>query len=189
MREKGPPYPNLPLPCLALRWGGGLLTFKFFDMSRKMQLDWKDFQILNIVKDDARITYKELADKIDLTESPTYTRFQNLLKNGIIRFVRAVIDLESVGYQMPLVMLFKVPEGEENTLVKLVDEHKAVLYWFDLKSEVPQLANYHVLIAVATFRSGRQYNDFLVVLNSKLTFFMEMQVWTITREWTGTFEF
>ena len=157
-------------------------------MSRKMQLDWKDFQILNIVKDDARITYKELADKIDLTESPTYTRFQNLLKNGIIRFVRAIIDLEAVGYKLPLVMLFKIPEGKAEEFVKLVDEHKAVLYWYELKPENNPFVNYHLLLAVGAFRSGRQFGDFQVVLNSKLTFFMEMQNWTIAREWTGTFE-
>lgn len=85
-------------------------------------------------------------------------------------------------------MLFKVPEGKADEFAKLVDEHKAVIQWYELKPEVPPIINYHILLAIGAFRSFRDFTDFLVILNSEMTSFMEMQNWTIVREWTGTFE-
>ena len=43
-------------------------------MARKKLVDWKDVQDLIIVQHDGRITSTELSKRIELTESPIFTR-------------------------------------------------------------------------------------------------------------------
>jgi Lrp/AsnC family leucine-responsive transcriptional regulator len=49
-----------------------------------IQLDVLDLKIIEILKENSKLSYKEIADKIGLSTTPTYERIKRLEKNNII---------------------------------------------------------------------------------------------------------
>jgi len=64
-----------------------------------VKLDDKDKKILTILQENYRISYKDLAKKIDMAASSVHNRVRNMLKAGIIREFDTLIDPFKVGYE------------------------------------------------------------------------------------------
>jgi DNA-binding Lrp family transcriptional regulator len=58
----------------------------------KLALDEIDFKILRQVLKDARMSYRKIADEIDVSPPTVLSRVQKLEKDKIIKFYHAVID-------------------------------------------------------------------------------------------------
>ncbi|HMU74027.1 MAG TPA: Lrp/AsnC family transcriptional regulator, partial [Ferruginibacter sp.] len=55
-------------------------------------LDAKDLQILHLLQQNARITVKEIADKVHLSTTPVHERIRRLEANGVIKQYVALLD-------------------------------------------------------------------------------------------------
>jgi len=64
------------------------------------KLDNIDHKILRILQSDGRITTKELASKLHLTNTPVYERVRKLEKTGIIEKYVAVLNPEKLNRNM-----------------------------------------------------------------------------------------
>lgn len=62
-------------------------------MEKKVRLDRIDHKILDILRQDGRISYQKLSEQINLTARPCLERVRNLERAGIIRGYSAIIDL------------------------------------------------------------------------------------------------
>lgn len=62
-----------------------------------IKLDDRDFQILNILAREGRITKAELASKVNLSATPCWERLKRLERSGIIRSYHAEIALEKIA--------------------------------------------------------------------------------------------
>lgn len=60
-------------------------------------LDRDDLQILQLLQHDARLTNKEIADKIGKSVSPIYERIRRLQNEGVIQQYVAVLDKRKIG--------------------------------------------------------------------------------------------
>ena len=60
-------------------------------------LDNDDLRILQLLQHDARLTNKEIADKIGKSVSPVYERIRRLQDDGIIQQYVAVLDKRKIG--------------------------------------------------------------------------------------------
>ena len=60
-------------------------------------LDHDDLRILQLLQHDARLTNKEIADKIGKSVSPVYERIRKLQDDGIIQQSVAVLDKRKIG--------------------------------------------------------------------------------------------
>nr|MBP7471795.1 Lrp/AsnC family transcriptional regulator [Prevotella sp.] len=60
-------------------------------------LDDIDIKILRILQENARLTVKELAARINLSTTPTFERQKRLERAGYIKRYMAVVDPEKVG--------------------------------------------------------------------------------------------
>ncbi len=67
-----------------------------------VKLDSVDRKILNMLQKDARITTKELASKLHLTNTPVYERVKKLEKIGIIEKYIAVLNPEKLDKNMTI---------------------------------------------------------------------------------------
>jgi DNA-binding Lrp family transcriptional regulator len=63
-------------------------------------IDATDAHILNLLQEDGRISNAELARRIDLSPPATYARVKNLEELGYIRGYVALVDAESMGYDL-----------------------------------------------------------------------------------------
>lgn len=67
-------------------------------MNTVQKLDETDLKILRILQANSNLTTKELAQKINLTPTPTFERLKRLEHDGIIKQYVAIIDADKVGY-------------------------------------------------------------------------------------------
>ncbi len=63
-------------------------------------LDRTDRKILELLQQDCRITIKELAEKLHLSNTPVYERVKKLERSGIIKNYVAVLDPEKIDRSM-----------------------------------------------------------------------------------------
>jgi DNA-binding Lrp family transcriptional regulator len=55
-------------------------------------LDSKDLMILSLLQQDARMTVKEIADKIHLSTTPVHTRIKRMEASGVIKQYATLVD-------------------------------------------------------------------------------------------------
>lgn len=60
-------------------------------------LDAVDLQILRALQENARLTTKELAARVNLSTTPVFERMKRLERNGYIKQYVAVLDAEKLG--------------------------------------------------------------------------------------------
>jgi DNA-binding Lrp family transcriptional regulator len=97
-------------------------------MTAIMTPDDKDHEILNILRDDARISAKALAAKVGLARSSLRERIARLEKSGIIRSYRADISDPSLSaFACLLVKLKQTPSPSVVTRLKALPEVKRCL--------------------------------------------------------------
>ncbi len=72
-------------------------------------LDSISSDIIDELQRNARISYKELGERIGLTAPAVAERVRKLEEAGIIQGYRAVIDYEALGYPLLCVIRLKVP--------------------------------------------------------------------------------
>ncbi len=65
-----------------------------------LKLDDYDKQILRILQDDATISNKELASRINLAPSSCLLRVKNLTKLGLIKRTVAILNEKKLGYDI-----------------------------------------------------------------------------------------
>ncbi|KVT73637.1 AsnC family transcriptional regulator [Burkholderia ubonensis] len=73
---------------------------------KKMQLDKIDLRILDILRNDGRISYRQLSERVNLTPRPCQARVERLEALGIIAGYRAVI--RAPRDKKPIVVLAQI---------------------------------------------------------------------------------
>ncbi|MDP8171275.1 Lrp/AsnC family transcriptional regulator [Pasteurella skyensis] len=67
-------------------------------------MDNYDIKILRLLHDNARITVKEISQKIHLSQPTCAERVKKLESNGIIQNYTTVIDWQSLGYNLSAIV-------------------------------------------------------------------------------------
>lgn len=100
-----------------------------------VDLDDFDQKILKALRQDGRMTFTELAQRVGLSKTPCQQRVRRLLDNGVIVGFRAIIDPGKVGL-----------EHVAFTEVKLSDTREAALNEFNLAvRNIPEVEECHMI--------------------------------------------
>ncbi|MCL7384984.1 MAG: Lrp/AsnC family transcriptional regulator [Thaumarchaeota archaeon] len=87
----------------------------------KAGLDEKDLMILNILQENGRASYSEIAKKLGISEAAVYGRIKKLIKQGYIKKFQAVIDENKIGKMMTAFVAVKAqPHLYDKVLEALV---------------------------------------------------------------------
>jgi DNA-binding Lrp family transcriptional regulator len=65
-----------------------------------MSPDETDLQILKLLQKDAKMTVKQLSEKLHLTPTPIFERIKKLEKHGFISSYQAILDRQLLGLTM-----------------------------------------------------------------------------------------
>lgn len=60
-------------------------------------MDSTDKKILNLLQKNARLTYKEIAEQINLTQTPVYDRIKRMESDGVIEKYVVILNKQKVG--------------------------------------------------------------------------------------------
>lgn len=86
-------------------------------------LDNLDWRILQLLQENAKLTYTEIGNKLDVAHSTVYDRIQRMEEHGIIKKYRAVVDPEKAGLQQitALMTIYTEPKESEHIANKLAE--------------------------------------------------------------------
>jgi Lrp/AsnC family transcriptional regulator for asnA, asnC and gidA len=59
----------------------------------------RDKKILNLLQQNARLTFKQISEKINVPASTIHFRVKKMLEEGLIKRFSVIIDLEKAGYE------------------------------------------------------------------------------------------
>ncbi|MCS7135671.1 MAG: Lrp/AsnC family transcriptional regulator [Nitrososphaerota archaeon] len=87
----------------------------------KAGLDEKDVMILNILQENGRASYSEIAKRLGISEAAVYSRVKKLIKQGYIKKFQAIIDESKIGKTMTAFVAVKAqPHLYDKVLEALV---------------------------------------------------------------------
>jgi len=87
-----------------------------------LELDDLDRRIVEILVDDARISLKELAQRVNLSSPSVSERLQRLGERGVIRSFTVDIDPRAMGYNLQAIVRIKPLPGKLQAVQKLIEE-------------------------------------------------------------------
>ncbi len=85
-------------------------------------VDAIDMQILDVLKNNARVSFAELGRRIDLSPSAARERVQKMEDVGIIQKYSVQIDQKKLGFELEAFILLKAFQGQlKYVLTKIKD--------------------------------------------------------------------
>lgn len=119
-----------------------------------MTIDDSDRKILTLLQENAKLTTKEIADKLGLSVTPVYERIKRLEKHKYIRGYVALVDRKKVDKSLMAFLFISLKEHSQKALLSFENEilkfpkviecyHIAGQYDFLLKILVKDMQDYH----------------------------------------------
>lgn len=92
-------------------------------MDNQAEMDELDKRILREYLRDARLSYRKVAERLNLAVGTVLSRTKKLERAGVIKGYSAVLDQEKLGYTMTVVTEMTVSKG------KLLETEKEIAQW------------------------------------------------------------
>ncbi|MEM7663360.1 MAG: Lrp/AsnC family transcriptional regulator [Pseudomonadota bacterium] len=79
-------------------------------------MDSKDRQIISALQQNARLSNQDLADRINLSPTPTLRRVRQLEEQGILKGYTAIVDQKSWGLPITVFVRIKLERHSDETV-------------------------------------------------------------------------
>ncbi len=87
-----------------------------------MELDRIDFELLRLLRQDARLSNKQLAASVGLAQSSCHERLRRLRANGVLAGAHARLDFKQLGYSIAALFMINTSRHERQTIDVMLDE-------------------------------------------------------------------
>ena len=121
-------------------------------------LDSTDLQILRALQENARLTTKELAARVNLSTTPVFERMKRLEKEGFIKKYVAVLDAEKLGRGFTVycsVKLKQMNQGVARDFISIIRDIPQVAECYNISGE------YDYLLKIQA-PDMKYYNEFII---------------------------
>lgn len=78
-----------------------------------IELDDINLELLDLLQEDGRMSYRELGERVGLTPPAVTERIRKLEELGVITGYRAVVDYEALGFPLLCIIRLNAPRGAE----------------------------------------------------------------------------
>ena len=86
-----------------------------------ISLDEKDYEILRLVEENAKLTVREIAVQINLSTTPTHERIKRLEKNKVIKNYAAILDKKKVNKGIMVICMITLREHNKKAGQDFID--------------------------------------------------------------------
>src|SRR5215471_10339966 len=87
-----------------------------------MQLDQKDFAILKLLQHNARITVKEISERVNLSTTPVFERIRWMEKTGVIKQYATHVDPAKLNKRLMVIVYVSLKQHNKTAGSKFVKE-------------------------------------------------------------------
>lgn len=84
--------------------------------------DEKDLSILRILQKDAKLSVRDIANRINLSPTPTHERIKRMERLGIIKEYTTVVDRKKVNKGMMVICMIALNVHNKKTAGKFIEE-------------------------------------------------------------------
>jgi DNA-binding Lrp family transcriptional regulator len=113
-------------------------TIKKEESPVHLALDEKDLAILNLLQHNARITVKEISDKVNLSTTPVYERIKWMEQTGVIKQYATLVDPIKLNKRLMVIVYVSLKQHnkkEGTKFVKAMNEMTEVLECYSISGE------------------------------------------------------
>lgn len=126
-------------------------------------LDKLDLSILKLLQQNARITVKEISEKIHLSTTPVHERIKRMESSGIIKQYITLLDAAKVGKGLMVICYVSLKQHGKNTgdkFIKTIQQLDEVLECLTISGE------FDFMLKVVTANMDEYYNFHVNKLSS-----------------------
>ncbi len=101
-------------------------------------LDSKDLAILRLLQENARITVKEISDKVHLSTTPVHERIKRMEESGVIRQYATLVDHAKVKKGLMVICYVSLKQHSKNAgdkFIKTINELEEVIECYNISGE------------------------------------------------------
>lgn len=123
-----------------------------------IKLDQKDLAILKLLQHNARITVKEISDKVHLSTTPVYERIKWMEEQGVIKQYATLVDHSRVKKGLMVICYVSLKQHNKTAggkFIKAIHEMNEVIECYNISGE------FDFMLKVAT-ENMETYYDFHV---------------------------
>jgi len=104
----------------------------------KAFLDDLDKKILEVLRDNARLTYTEIGKKLGVAHSTVYERIKKLEENRVIKKYTVIINADKLGFKptIAIVTVYTDPKESEKIAEKLAKKRNVLEVLISLSEEL-----------------------------------------------------
>jgi len=113
-------------------------TTKKENPSAPAKLDQKDIAILKLLQENARITVKEISDKIHLSTTPVYERIKWMEETGVIKQYATLVDHAKVKKNLMVIVYVSLKQHNKTAgakFIKAIHEMNEVIECYNISGE------------------------------------------------------
>src|SRR6187397_2265238 len=88
--------------------------------AQPLSLDQKDMAILRLLQKNARITVKEISDKIHLSTTPVHERIKRMEEAGVIKQYATLVDHSKVKKGLIVICYVSLKQHSKNAGMKFI---------------------------------------------------------------------
>ena len=121
-------------------------------------LDSTDLDILRLLQENARLTTKELAARVNLSTTPVFERLKRLERSGFIRKYVAVLDAEKLHLGFVVFCSVKLKQMNRDiarTFISIIKDIPQVAECYKVSGEYDYLLKIHA-------PDMKYYNEFII---------------------------
>ena len=124
-----------------------------------MDLDKTSKEILNILLDNSRLSYRQIAKKIKVSVATVMNRIKNMESNGVIEKYSAQLNYEKLGYDVQVIIEIRVSKGKLFQVEKKLANNPNVFAVYDVTGDFDG-------VIIAKFRNRRKMDNFLKLIQT-----------------------
>jgi Lrp/AsnC family leucine-responsive transcriptional regulator len=113
-------------------------TIKKEESSTPAKLDQKDLAILKLLQHNARITVKEISDKVHLSTTPVYERIKWMEETGVIKQYATLVDHSKVKKGLMVICYVSLKQHNKTAgakFIKAINEMDEVIECYNISGE------------------------------------------------------
>ena len=113
-------------------------AFKKEESTTHVVLDQKDLAILKMLQHNARITVKEISDKVNLSTTPVYERIKWMEETGVIRQYATLVNPAKLNKHLMVIVYVSLNQHNKTAgskFVKAINEMNEVLECYSISGE------------------------------------------------------
>jgi DNA-binding Lrp family transcriptional regulator len=122
--------------------------------NKKVEIDNIDKELINILIDNSRLSYRQIAKKAKVSVATVMHRVNRLNKQGVIKKYSTIIDLEKLNYDVHVIISVRVSKGKLFEVEKKIATHPNVAAVYDITGDFDA-------IVIAKFKNRRSMDNFL----------------------------